>query len=113
MAVRHCVNCGDPFEGRGDLCGDCTPTTERETAPLPPALRSGREPLPPPMSRSARCAHCTAEVTWDNVRRYERRPIPGHVEVVYYCPVCRSVLEFAAWVEIPPRKPTDSETRHR
>ncbi len=113
MHALYCVNCGDAFTGRGDLCPDCTPVTERETEPLPPALLSGRTPLPPPASGHPRCPHCAMRINWDTVQRYEQRPTEGQVEVAYYCPHCRSVLEFASWIELPPRKPTDSEVRHR
>lgn len=113
MPIRYCVNCGDAHSGRGDLCPDCVPLGDRPTEALPPAMRSGKSALPPALSRSARCPHCTAELTWHNLRRSERQPVPGHREVVYFCPVCRSVLEFCAWVDLPPRPPSRSETRHR
>lgn len=113
MATSFCVNCGDAFGGKGDLCADCVPIGDRETEPLPPARLSGRAPLPPPTSKDPRCPHCCTTLDWDCIQRYERRIEGAEVEVCYYCPACRAILEFAAFVDSPPRPPTASETRHR
>jgi hypothetical protein len=33
------------------------------------------------------------------MRRYSRTHPEGRVEVIYYCPTCRGVLEAACWME--------------
>ncbi|MBI2930425.1 MAG: hypothetical protein HYY16_02135 [Planctomycetes bacterium] len=113
MTDRYCVNCGDPYQGKGDLCPDCTPITQSETEPLPPAKQAGNHAPPSPRLVHPRCPHCSDDLAWEDICRYSRRPTPGQIEVLYYCPSCRSALEFAAWIEVPPRRPTHSERRHR
>src|SRR5688572_15888396 len=78
---RACVNCGDPVTGSGDLCADCTPS----------------QPTAPP--GSAACPHCEVPNPWERMRRYRRTHENGQVEVLYYCPNCRGVLEAACWME--------------
>jgi len=79
---RACVNCGDPVKGAGDLCADCTPAD--------PAAAS---------SDAATCPFCSAPAPWEKMRRYSRTHPEGRVEVIYYCPTCRGVLEAACWME--------------
>ena len=76
---RACVNCGDPVHGTGDLCPDCTP---------PDASRA-----------DSKCPYCEESTPWEKVRRYRRNHDNGRVEVLYYCPACRGVLEAACWME--------------
>lgn len=78
---RACVNCGDPVHGPGDLCADCLPA--------PPALDPG----------TPACPYCKAPNPWEKMRRYRRNHPDGRVEVLYYCPSCRAVLEAASWME--------------
>jgi len=73
------VNCGDPVHGTSDLCSDCTP---------PDALRA-----------DSKCPYCEESTPWEKVRRYRRTHDNGRVEVLYYCPACRGVLEAACWME--------------
>lgn len=113
MAVQYCVNCGDGYAGKGDLCPDCIPITQRETEPLPPAQTVGIKPLPRSRDPRPRCPYCAETITWDSVQRLERRFGVGCVEVIYYCPHCRCALEFGGWIEIPERRPSASEHRHR
>lgn len=78
---RACVNCGDPVRGSGDLCADCTP------AP------------PPATPGTAVCPHCETASPWERIRRFRRTHGDGSVEVLYYCPACRGVIEAACWME--------------
>jgi NMD protein affecting ribosome stability and mRNA decay len=77
---RACVNCGDPVQGSGDLCADCTPSM---TAPAGVAV----------------CPYCNNAAPWEQMRRYRQAHENGRVEVLYYCPSCRGVLEAACWME--------------
>ena len=81
---RACVNCGDPFQGPGDLCSDCQPAPPK-TPVLPPGM--------------AACPYCELASPWERIRRYRRNHEDGQVEVLYYCPSCRGVLEAACWME--------------
>ncbi len=126
-AVRKfCINCGDPFRGDAELCADCTPVGGN-TSRLPPHLHrclACSDPIPVAVDycatclagREARgiqvrgrieaahatsgiCAHCRRDVAWENVRRMDRRNSENVVEVIYFCPHCRSVLELANYIE--------------
>jgi hypothetical protein len=77
---RMCVNCGDPVRGSGDLCPDCVPAD-------------------PATLDAAACPFCQTATPWEKVRRYRRNHESGRVEVLYYCPACRGVLEAACWME--------------
>ncbi len=90
---RACVNCGDPFRGPGDLCGDCRP------APL------AAKPARP--GRAACCPWCKAPADWPDLGRLERR-VGGVLEVIYYCGACRAFLESASWMELRSSGPTRS-----
>ena len=79
---RACVNCGDPVRGAGDLCDDCMPA-DPASARIDAAL----------------CAYCAVVTPWEKMRRYRRTLENGRVEVLYYCPSCRSVFEAACWME--------------
>ena len=77
---RACVNCGDPVLGSGDLCADCTPVISAPTG-------------------IAVCPYCKTPTPWEQMRRYRQAHEDGRVEVLYYCPTCRAVLEAASWME--------------
>ncbi len=79
---RACVNCGDPFPGPGDLCVDCTPVST-----------PGRPDL-------GLCPHCAAPLPWEKVNRMSRSHADGTMEVLYYCPACRAILEAACWIQL-------------
>ena len=79
---RACVNCGDSFPGPGELCPDCTPPS-----------RGGPHDI-------GVCPHCAAPVPWEKIKRLARSQPDGHVEVLYYCPACRGILEAACWVQM-------------
>ena len=126
-AVRKfCVNCGDPFKGVGELCGDCAPVDKKSKA-LPPHLhrclgcgdavpvaddycatcRAGREArglkvqkrMEAAAATSGICPYCHRDVAWENVARMERRLPDNVVEALYYCPHCRSTLELANYLD--------------
>jgi len=80
---RACVNCGDPFAGAGDLCSECTPDEPRS-----------------PRLAGAACPHCHCAISWETIRRYRRSVAKGAIEVLYYCPGCRGVLEAACWMQM-------------
>jgi hypothetical protein len=48
---------------------------------------------------SAVCPFCKTVSPWEKMRRYRRTHENGRVEVLYYCPECRGVLEAASWME--------------
>jgi NMD protein affecting ribosome stability and mRNA decay len=79
---RACVNCGDPIHGAGDLCEDCMPAN----------------PGHPPIGASI-CPYCESDSPWEKMRRHRRDHENGRVEVLYYCPTCRAVIEAASWME--------------
>ncbi|HKS16771.1 MAG TPA: hypothetical protein VJU16_05625 [Planctomycetota bacterium] len=79
---RACVNCGDPVTGDGDVCADCTPALPAH-----------------PGTEAAVCPYCEKANPWERMRRYRRTHENGRVEVLYYCPECRGVLEAASWME--------------
>lgn len=97
MSNQYCVNCGDRFAGTGDLCPDCLPTTRHKTKPLPES--TVHNPQSTVLAQDAHCPHCGQSIGWHNVGRYTCRPAPNQVEVAYYCPVCRTLLEFACWTD--------------
>ena len=76
---RACIYCGDPVLGAGDLCADCTPSS----VPTGDAV----------------CPYCETASPWEKMRRYRRDHENGRVEVLYYCPTCRAVVEAASWME--------------
>jgi len=63
----------------GDLCADCTPLDASRAESI--------------------CPYCEEPTPWEKVRRYRRNHDNGRVEVLYYCPACRGVLEAASWME--------------
>lgn len=123
---KFCVNCGDPFKGTGELCIDCAPIASK-SGQLPPHLHrclACRETIPIAddycktckAGRAARgvrvqkrleaavatiglCPFCRHDVSWENVRRMERRLPDNVVEAIYYCPHCGALMEFANYIE--------------
>ncbi len=79
---RACVNCGDPVSAPGVLCADCMPGVP-DPAPADAAI----------------CPFCRNGAPWEKLRRYRRTHENGRVEVLYFCPSCRGVLEAACWME--------------
>jgi len=52
-----------------------------------------------PPSGVAVCPYCNNAAPWEQMRRYRQAHENGRVEVLYYCPSCRGVLEAACWME--------------